>query len=429
MKYGNHSLLFKDLSFNDKENAYANLGDNIISIAVDYIYERLGIPKKDIIYINKDGTSVYKGEYVVLLSTIGLWDSTINYRLPMSPDIYPIFISVVANRDIFIDRPDLIDYFKKYVPIGCRDEQTVNIFRKYGIESYLMGCHTICFPKRKITPQKGKVFFIDTAEELNDYIPEYIKIKAEFLTHAEQYLEYPITDKENNRLNQLAKKLLKKYENEAELIVTSRLHVATPCLAMGIPVIFAANNIDFRFGWLDKYIRLYSLEEYDQINWNAEPVELEEQKKLIINHIQKSIKRVVSQREELFILSDFYENREKTQFYKLFRKRIENLKYKYNYESQFSYIIWGAGQHCYYAYGLINEIFPNAKLKAIVDKYQTGTKLGVNVIKGNDLENISFDHVFITSLPGKDEAIKKIETIFNEKSSDYYTLIISQQKS
>ena len=429
MKYGNYSLLFQDSSFQDKENAYANLGDNIIALAIDNIYQTIGIAEENIIYVNKDGTRDYKGEYIVLLACLNLWDSSLDLRLPISPYIYPIFISVVANRDVFIDRPDLIEYFKMYAPIGCRDEQTMGIFRKYGIEAYLMGCHTICFPRRKIAPLNGKVFFIDTSKELEQYIPTDLRNKSEYLSHAVQYKEYPVTVNENNRLNDLAKSLLNRYANEAELVVTSRLHVAAPCIGMGIPVIFACNNIDFRFGWIDKYIRLYSLDEYSSIDWNPRPIELEQTKELIIQHIGNSLKRVISQRNELFKISEFYENRNKTEFYQLFRKRIEGLKNKYNRDSSFPYIIWGAGQHCYYAYGLISEIFPKAKLTAIVDKYQIGKRLGVEIIKGAELETVPFEHVFITTLPGKNEAINKLECIHGQDAPNHYTLITSQQKS
>jgi len=430
MKLGNYSCLFQGhIAFRDKENAFANLGDNIIALAIDSIYQTIGISTENIIYVNKDDTRKYNGEYIVLPACLNLWDFSLDLRLPMSPKIYPIFISVVANRDVFIDRPDLIEYFKKYEPIGCRDEQTVEIFRKYGIEAYLMGCHTICFPKRKNKPKNGKIFLIDTSEELEKFIPQKIRNKCEYLTHAVPYKEYPVTSEENNRLNEMAKKLLNRYANEAELIVTSRLHAATPCIAMGIPVIVACDNIDFRFGWLDKYIKLYSLEEFSSIDWDPKPVELEQTKEWIIKYIRDSINRTIAQREELFNLSEFYENRNKTIFYQLFRKRLEELLRKFNYNSDFPYVIWGSGQHCYYAYGLISEIFPKAKLTAIVDKYQTGRRLGVEIIKEAELGTVQFKHVFITTAPGKMEAIKKLECIHGHDAHNFYTLIISQQIS
>jgi len=429
MKYGNYSMLFRNSSFQEKANAYANLGDNIQALALDYIYEKLGISQENIAYVNKDGTKNYKGEYIVLPSYVNLWDNSLDLRFPMSSNIYPIFVSVVANRDVFIDRPDLVDYFKTYVPIGCRDQQTLEIFRKYGIEAYLMGCLTMCFPRRKVEPQNGKVFLVDISKELEEFIPDNIKDKCEYVSHAIQYQEYPVTLEEDARLKDIARNLLQRYAYEAELVVTSRLHVAAPCIAMGIPVIFACNNIDFRFGWLDKYIKLYSLEEYSSIDWNPQSIEMESIKERIIQYINNSINRVVKQREDLFALSEFYENRSKKQFLGFFRKKIEELKKKYSSDASFQYIIWGAGQHCYYAYDLICDIFPNAKLMAIVDKYQTGKRLGVKIIKDTELETVRFEHVFITTAPGKMEAITKLVSLHGQDAPKYYTLITTQQKS
>jgi len=428
MKFGNYILLFENNSFKDKENAYANLGDNIIVLALNYIYERLGILKEDIVYINKDSTRKYDGEYIILPAAVNLWDSSLDMRFPMSSHIYPIFISVVANRDVFIERPDLVRYFNKFEPIGCRDEQTLELFRNHGIEAYLMGCHTICFPRRKEAPQNGKIFLVDTAKELEEYIPDKVRGKCEYLTHAVPYKEYPVTLEENARLNVMAMDLLKRYSNEAEMVVTSRLHAAAPCIAMGIPVIFACNNIDFRFGWLDKYIKLYSLEEYSSIDWFPKPIELETAKEQIIQYIGNSITRIANHRKELFTLSEFYENRNKTKFLKLFRNRIEKLKNRYH-DNKFNYIIWGAGHHCCYAYNLVSKIFPKAHLIAIVDKYREGNMLGVEIIKEDELDKLVFEHVFITTVPGKIDAINKLKNMYDQDAPNYYTVIASQQKS
>lgn len=42
-------------------------------------------------------------------------------------------------------------------------------------------------------------------------------------------------------------KVYKEYRRQATLIITSRVHVALPCMAMGIPVIFAKNEYSYRF--------------------------------------------------------------------------------------------------------------------------------------------------------------------------------------
>lgn len=426
MKYGNFRLLFENSSFVDSENAYANLGDNIIALSLDHIYSELGIHGNAIAYVNKDGTRDYNGEYLILLAYINLWDSSIERRLPTSPYIYPLFISVVANRDIFMDYPELIEYFKKYAPVGCRDEQTMKIFRRYGIEAYLMGCVTICLPKRKSEPQNGKVFLVDISDELENHIPESLKAKSEKISHAVKYQEYPVTVAEDKRLTSLAKGLLDRYANEGELVVTSRLHVAAPCVAMGIPVVFASNNIDFRFGWLDKYIKLYSLDEYPEIDWNPKPIELETIKEKTIKYIGNSLKRIVKSRKDVIELSEYYEDRDKTEFLLTFRNEI---KKNFPTDKNFKYVIWGAGQHCYYAHSLVSELIPSAILVAIVDKYKNGNALNVPIIKPKELERFDCQHVFITTRPGKLEAILKLQETHGADAHQFYTVLVSQQKS
>ncbi|WP_348518297.1 hypothetical protein [Campylobacter sp. CCS1377] len=49
------------------------------------------------------------------------------------------------------------------------------------------------------------------------------------------------------------KALLKRYENEAKLVIAIALHCASPCTAMGIPVVLLADNYNeqkTRFGAL-----------------------------------------------------------------------------------------------------------------------------------------------------------------------------------
>ena len=76
----------------------------------------------------------------------------------------------------------------------------------------------------------------------------------------------------------------------------------------------------------------------------------------------------------------------------------------------------------------MTEIFPNAKLCVVVDKYKEGYLMGVPIIKGRELENYNVDHVCITTNPGKIEALEECERIAPGNHS-FYTLITSQQMS
>jgi polysaccharide pyruvyl transferase WcaK-like protein len=61
---------------------------------------------------------------------------------------------------------------------------------------------------------------------------------------------------------QRAEALLERYAR-ARLVITSRLHGALPCLALGTPVIFVHRDLDSpRFSGLLDYLRAYSVEEF-----------------------------------------------------------------------------------------------------------------------------------------------------------------------
>jgi len=87
-------------------------------------------------------------------------------KFPPSDKITPIFISVHVNNEKLISRN--IKYFKKYEPIGCRDEATVKLFEKYGITATFTRCLTLLFDdvKEKI----GGKYLVDVNTSCN-YIP------------------------------------------------------------------------------------------------------------------------------------------------------------------------------------------------------------------------------------------------------------------
>lgn len=118
----------------------------------------------------------------------------------------------------------------------------------------------------------------------------------------------------------------------------------------------------------------------------------------------------------------------KTDYYGYFRKRIAEIGKSFP-RGDFEYIIWGAGLHSGYAYDLIRELYPNAVLKAVIDKYEKGQRFDMDIIRGKDLDDIHFDVAFITTKPGTPEAVKKLEEMFGSEAKEHYIVITSQQNS
>lgn len=430
MKYGRYLMNYlENPSFNNLNNAVANLGDSIQALAIDSIYSQLGINKDDIRVIERDFPMHYADEPVNLVFYSEFAKHNIYNRINFSNKINIKGIISAVFYDEIDTLCDTCSNFNKLLksvePIGARDERSREILRKGGIEAYLTGCFTVCFPKRSNEPKTRKVFFVDTPQALEKYIPIEFRNNCEYITHAVSMKKYPVDFVENARLEKEAFKLLERYKNEATLIVTGRLHAAVPCLAMGIPVILTANNIDFRFGWIEKLVRPYQLGEYGNIDWNPEPVAFESLKKTMLRYFRKALNGE-NFRAELQWLDNFYSDRRPIKPYKVFREIITNVKKSLNKNSDFNYMIWGAGFHCGYAYHLISEIIPNAKLVAVVDKFRTGEFEGVPIIKSNQINISMIDHMFITTVPGKDEAIKWRNEIM---PSLPYSLIVSQHKS
>jgi len=87
-------------------------------------------------------------------------------------------------------------------------------------------------------------------------------------------------------------------------------------------------------------------------------------------------------------------------------------------------VIWGVGKYFEMTYRAIVEKRPNVEIVGIVDKYKTGSRHGIELIPPRKLPEIDFDHVFITTVNGKDEAVAFLSKIFPEDGQRRYTLCI-----
>jgi asparagine synthase (glutamine-hydrolysing) len=165
-------------------------------------------------------------------------------------------------------------------PVGCRDRQTETFLASQGIFSYFSGCLTLTLPKREKEPGNGKVFIVDIHPSLLNKIPESIRQEAEFVTHMVPFSKVPIPEIEYWEFENDARKMLHRYKTEARLIITSRIHCAMPCAAMGIPVIFLTKiPDDCRFDVLSGILPIQT--ERSTIDWDVPAPNLDEVKHFI----------------------------------------------------------------------------------------------------------------------------------------------------
>ncbi len=248
---------------------------------------------------------------------------------PPSKDIVPIYFSFhIANIEpskAFFTSPKCLEHFKKWEPIGCRDQSTAELLGSKGIKTFFSKCLTLTFDKRPTPPSKGKLLIVD-GDSLP--IPKYLTDE-----HVVQRVTHKYTEpfKSHQANMRKAQQLLDQYREEADLIITSRLHCAMPCQAMGIPTIFFPNTYYGDYGRISVYAavggrmqptRTYpiissnpvyklfprSLKQYirrgeialstlaqelykENFDWQFNSIELEDEKKKIRHSLKAQIKR------------------------------------------------------------------------------------------------------------------------------------------
>lgn len=401
-----------------------NIGNSLQFMVIDYLYSKFLEETDQVVKLQINELKHYGGEDLIIPMNWDPFDPTFmdGDRIAISENIIPIFLGMTIESTCYKEsyfNDYNIAYLKRYEPIGCRDKHTLEVLRKHNIRAYLNGCLTSIFPKRKEKNQ-NKIFFVDVPIDLLPYVPDEIKGKYEVMT--QQYYVDAHSEKETV-LNSI-KKQYQKYADEARLVVTSRLHVASPCMAMGIPVIFVKNQVDARFGWLDSYLPLYGRDQYSQIDWEPEPIEYEERKEIIIRNAIKRIKGVYEQYHMADEVEDIYGSRKKDYIgfqqtiYNNFDKAVRYLNENCKKEDKFVYSIWGINNAADNFYAYMNSEYPNAELKNVIDAYKQTEFHGVSTIRPNDFIWTNEEIVFVLPVKASNEAIR----VFTEKQIDskYY---------
>jgi len=126
------------------------------------------------------------------------------------------------------------DWFRAYGPVGCRDLYTCGVFDRAGIPNYFSACVTLTLPKQPETPDKGSyIVCVDLNRDVEKKVIELTKGQVEVrkVSHTTENINGATWEERKERVE----KYLTLYQN-ARYVVTRRLHVALPCLAMGVPV-------------------------------------------------------------------------------------------------------------------------------------------------------------------------------------------------
>lgn len=274
------------------DSSTLNLGNEIQSVIVKPL-----LPRVDL-YLDGDYLHNVTSDQMIKIIIHGSFNTRPKHW-PPSPAIEPLFISLNiaehARKELTSEKS--IKYFKQHEPIGCRDHFTQNLLRQKGVETYFSGCITFTLERDTTLQRTDKILLTDLDKEAMSHVPPYLLSNATIIHHTsgipidsianrlykyshllhkivkstkvhiivgslQQELIKRRSEATRTRRFEVAEGLLVEYA-QAKFVITSRLHCALPCVALGTPVIFVHRNLkDSRFPGLLDYVRHYSLEEF-----------------------------------------------------------------------------------------------------------------------------------------------------------------------
>ena len=380
------------------------------------------IDERDVFPISMKDVVDYDGEELILPIQFTINDFIKNGEISISKKITPVFLALaltptmpVYDTETFFTNERNVNYFLKHSPIGCRDEYSYNVLRTYGIPAYINGCLTISFP-RKDEPLGEYVFFVDAPKDLLPYIPpSLLKNKIDFATQQFYFNESDIKD--FHKIFSFVRTKYEFYKKNAKMIITSRLHIALPCTAFGIPVVLAKDNVDERFSFIEAFIPIYSKENYQNIDWQPNVPNTEPIKKQMTDFAISRIKSTMENAKFKSAFTSLYTERPKREEYKnphiVMHKngyRFEEYADKYwkNRSAEIvEYALWGASPHvAKYWKDLIETKYPNAKLSAVFDRYKKGEVFGLPLKSPESLSKMNDVCVIVCAISAASDALQ-----------------------
>ena len=128
-------------------------------------------------------------------------------------------------------------WFRRHGPVGARDFGTVRLFSSLGIPAWFSGCPTSLTSRPANLPppasdaRAAPVIIIDVPAI--DRVPQYIAARAKTLSQNTAGCGHDDFALARQQLREMA---------SAGLVITTRLHVASPAVAMGVRVIFVTQS-------------------------------------------------------------------------------------------------------------------------------------------------------------------------------------------
>lgn len=182
--------------------------------------------------------------------------------------------------------------------VGCRDKRTMKFFQTCGVDAYFSRCLTLTLPKilHSTSALKHKKVLVAVREHMKPHLPPSLLKDAEFFSpdvNIHHLLWNGLIDIQKSvALIDDARAALHLYAGSS-LVVTDRVHIAAPCLAMGIPVvILKLTDNDPRYDMFDGIAHVYTFEELKtgRVDFDPDVVDITALQKLMLHHFNLTLK-------------------------------------------------------------------------------------------------------------------------------------------
>lgn len=424
MKYGRMAYI-RNYPIVASKNNRVNMGDWIQAHAVKHLYDYMGIPQEKRIDLEISGAlddaMIPDDDYVILPFCKYEAMDRITKKWPFSSKIIPFFWSMHLSSPPLNNME--INYLKSYQPIGCRDRATADFLRQYGIEAYTTGCLTLTLPDRVYTPKEQKTFFVDVPKELWPYVPKPL-LKNYKEVSASVSIPYAETKKQDlANIDKICSEFYLELRQEATLVVTQRLHVASPCLAMGIPVIFILPETSAnRVYWLDKLLPIYMYQEFGSIDWNPsfDWNKIKQIKERMLQGAVQQLNKLAESRQAYCDISCLFEQENKKNYGEGYWKYLNEMRQFVAADKKFEYIIWGYGVWGFEVYKQITLAYPNAKAIAFADQFKEGETGWLPIIKPQDIiTQYPNAYIIIANYSGEKAAREQMKAWSKQEGRDF----------
>ena len=280
----------KDVVIGSLKASTENLGDYIQILACLRLLETLDLRPK--IYLDRDtelanAPALASCSGRVVLPLNGWFKRTVGAdpQWPPHDKIIPVFIGfhVRPYQCPALLEPRSIDYMKAHGPVGCRDPFTMRALAEKGVSTYLSHCLSLSFAKRRSDEVGDTVVVASRDREIIDVLPPEYRNNHLYVNH------YMVRNAFPEYLTE-AKDLLAFYRTRARLVITTFLHCALPCIAMGIPVIAFLPRLQYdlqkasdaeRFSGLMQIASVHRFGDTAHVDWSPRPLDVEGLKETI----------------------------------------------------------------------------------------------------------------------------------------------------